>query len=460
MDPEKKKTDTLTQYTIFDRFKELGIEIAQDPPATPEDEPYTSGTLIQTGPPLPEVSIGQDVETFIQNGFHIDKDRLNDYYRDYLDVYDPCTEARPEYVLTALLSSIGSAIGKNRHLTHGASIIYPNIWSAIIGPSGIMKKSTALKIASKPVASYEGEAESTAILPVVSSQSAFFRALTETDHGLLVQDEFATLLTQLRNEPQMKSTFTTMYGVPETIRVSFIKSEAELTLKKPIFSIVAASTPAWLEYYTIKEDYVSGFLARFLLCCLSESVKRLPYPPPPDAKKLEDINQRFHQLYEMTSMAISPSDDFKTVVESVYVQMSTIIEQNRQNPALCASLVRLQSDYFYKFAILEATLNNSATLTSEDGVRAAYLTAFFTAQAITFFEKVGSTKRSELEKRILSLIPSGGISKTDRHKALGGKITAAQLNPALDALVKAEVLSAEKETTSSKPRTVFCKYGG
>ncbi len=160
MDPEKKKTDTLTQYTIFDRFKELGIEIAQDPPATPEDEPYTTtATNTQTGPPQPGVSIGQDVETFIQNGFHIDKDRLNEYYCNYLDVYEPCTEARPEYILTALLSSIGSAIGKNRHLAHGASIIYPNIWSAIIGPSTSMRKSTALKIASKPVASYEDGSE-------------------------------------------------------------------------------------------------------------------------------------------------------------------------------------------------------------------------------------------------------------------------------------------------------------
>ncbi len=284
--------------------------------------------------------------------------------------------------------------------------------------------------------------------------------MTETDHGLLVQDEFATLLTQLRNEPQMKSTFTTMYGVPGTIRVNFIKTEGDLILTKPIFGIAAASTPEWLVHHTNKEDYVSGFLARFLLCNLLHSGKRLPYPPPPDATKLGAINQRFNQLYELSPEAICPSNDFKTVVESVYEQMSAIIEQNRQNPALCASLGRLQSDYFYKFAILEATLNNSATLSFEDGMRAAYLTAFFTAQAITFFEKVGSTKRSEFEKRILSLIPSGGISKTDLHKALGGKITAAQLNPALDALVKAEVLAAEKQATGSKPRTVYCKYGG
>ncbi len=63
------------------------------------------------------------------------------------------------------------------------------------------------------------------------------------------------------------------------------------------------------------------------------------------------------------------------------------------------------------------------------------------------------------EEMPAELIASGGISKTELHKALGGKITAAQLNPALDALVKAEVLSAEKETTSSKPRTVYRKYG-
>ncbi len=113
--------DEMKQITINDI---LGYVIFQASPATPEDEPYTSAaTNTQTGPPLPEVSIGQDVETFIQNGFHIDKDRLNDYTRDYLDVYEPCTEARSEYILTALLSSIGSAIGKNRHLAHGASVI-------------------------------------------------------------------------------------------------------------------------------------------------------------------------------------------------------------------------------------------------------------------------------------------------------------------------------------------------
>ncbi len=152
--------DENTLRTIFDDIEEDSLEPAPGHPGTAVDEPYASrGSMTSVPPQPPEVSIGQDVETFIQNGFHIDKDRLNEYYCNYLDVYEPCTEARPEYILTALLSSIGSAIGKNRHLAHGASIIYPNIWSAIIGPSTSMRKSTALKIASKPVASYEDGSE-------------------------------------------------------------------------------------------------------------------------------------------------------------------------------------------------------------------------------------------------------------------------------------------------------------
>jgi hypothetical protein len=318
-----------------------------------------------------------------------------------------------------------------------------------------MRKSTALYIATYALDIVQRLLpERSYFLPVRTSMQALLETLVYEKNGIILHDEIATFFSTLEKNynGDMKSILTSCFGVPSQIVTEF-KSTGKTIIENPIFSIAAASTPAWLKNDMKKHDVTSGFLARFLFCYQEKNERVLPFPDKPDSQELLNIVDFFESLYDLQPEEMIIDDEFKALYSDFYKATRGLIDNITTNNGLEAVFGRLQTDYFFKFAILEGVLSNRTILNKNDAERAIYLCTYYMAQATKVLQIIDETEQVGLEKKIFNAIKAKpGISKTEIHKVLSNHEPSDKINRILKGLETAERIEI-RPVISDKGRT-------
>lgn len=382
-----------------------------------------------------------DIIDIMNKKMELAEGQLHPFYQSYLETFADCSEAPLPYILTALFTSIGSAISLNRHVTLGTHEIYPNFWVLLLGSSSQMRKSTALKNGTYPLSHFQTmQKKCDYLLPVRTSIQALLDSLKHEKNGIIIQDEIATFLSTLAQgyNADMKSILTSCFDVPEQLKTDFLGA-GKTTIKQPIFGIASASTPQWLKKNLKQNDVTSGFLARFLFCYQKENGRVLPFPSQPDSTELKLVYDRFEKLYALQPAEMTFDAEFRKFYGDFYKESRQLITNIRTENGLKAVFSRLQTDYFFKFAILEGVLSGRLILTRDDAERAIYLCTYYMAQATKVLQIIDETEQTSLEKRVLKIIgKTPGITKTEIHKEFSNHLPARKLNGALKDLIRAE----------------------
>ena len=216
--------------------------------------------------------------------------------QQYFALVAPYINAKPQTILTPFLSACAANIGNKAYVPTYGHRTYCNIWTIIMGPSSITKKSTSIEQAIQPLYDYDAELEqqyaddqtaynalSTAeqadaatpdrkfILLPEGSTEAFLRVLCDNPTGLIVHQEISSFLSKMNKSynGDFKQDMMTWFDSPRVkIRVTGGNSTTRNTaiLKSPAFSVATATTKEGLLAELKDHDFKSGFVQRFLLC--------------------------------------------------------------------------------------------------------------------------------------------------------------------------------------------------
>jgi len=153
--------------------------------------------------------------------------------------------------------------------------IKPNLWLMLIGPSRIVRKSTALELGEDILK----EIDESVLLPASFSPEALQESLSQMERGSVgawVKDELGEFFRGLKKKDYMAGTreiFSMIYmGRGETRKLR------KLQFKVPsgIFITCAGTLPTPPHFYLSEEDFTSGFLNRFILGYAESRDKRIP----------------------------------------------------------------------------------------------------------------------------------------------------------------------------------------
>ncbi len=199
-------------------------------------------------------------------------DKLCPSMQQYVKTCMQYTDAKPGFLLTAWLPFVAVNISNKAYMYNNSSKIYANIWSCIIGPSSVSRKSTSLTYASytikpheaemlnKPVKEYE---QGTLVLNG-TTLSKLMTYLSMNPGRVFLHHEISSWLNEM-NKPYnagYRQIITELFdGVNRTI------SNRDRTEKivEPSLSIASATTEGWLfRYLTDSVDQMSGFMQRML----------------------------------------------------------------------------------------------------------------------------------------------------------------------------------------------------
>jgi len=186
---------------------------------------------------------------------------------NWLDTYLEYTafqEAPRKFHLWTGLSTLASAVKRNVKLPRGYFNIYPNLYVALVAPSGFTKTSAAdisikfLKEINK-VELIEEKVTSWYILD-------YFSDLTQAKGECCVTmyaPEMKTFLGDL-NKAELVAMLTSFYGCPNSSSFRTKGNKGAATFKNICLNLLACSTPEWLTLGTTTDEIAGGFTGRFV----------------------------------------------------------------------------------------------------------------------------------------------------------------------------------------------------
>lgn len=201
------------------------------------------------------------------------------FLRHYVDYCSTLSDAPPIGHLTAALVLVATALGNRVYaLSFSGKFIRPNLWAVFIAPSGA-RKSSIMGRALSFVLQFPGAGGR--LLSNTASKEGWFDELQRNPSRLLRADEFVGLLAHLDRTHMLgaKSFLTELFASDRV--TDNTRTHGTLTILNPALSILSGCTPTELEHFARREDFASGFLARFLfLPATTEAAapRRIPRP--------------------------------------------------------------------------------------------------------------------------------------------------------------------------------------
>jgi len=354
------------------------------------------------------------------------------YARLYREAVGASTEAADVLHYIALLTVLGAVLGRNVTVFSGRPI-HLNVYAMLIGPTGD-RKSTAAELALDLLRRIGPDV---LLLNGVGSQEGLMERMAgaNTAKGsrtLLFVDEMAALLKKGRRESSgsLLEFITEVFHTPDS-KMHYTRAKA-IHLVNPTLSILAASTPSWLEAALEEEDILGGFTNRFIYVSGAAKPDN-PLPAAPDESKLVRLCDWISQIAKAPPRSMTWCPDARELWCDFYVRWRRFVASQGERSA---ALLRRIDLYILKFASLNAAMDETAQITPTHLASAIELGRFLAGCAHQTLSDLGAPRDYRIERLIEQklAVARGSMRRKHLRQALGGRVTGEKLDRILRAM--------------------------
>lgn len=224
---------------------------------------------------------------------------LPNWLKAYL-VYTHASESPEEYHLWVGLSTIAGAIRRKAFFSMGYFLLYPNLYTVLVGPPGRCKKSTAMAIGRRMLNRVEGINFTTDSV----TREALILNLSQSHadgHSSMTafSSEFASLLTS--SGMDMVVFLTDIYECPvEWAHKS--KMGGTQKIKAPYLNLLGATTPDWIARSLPLDTVGIGLTSRVIFVYQDTPRRRPAFPSlTPEQRELEEL--LIHDLQKISTIS-------------------------------------------------------------------------------------------------------------------------------------------------------------
>lgn len=354
-----------------------------------------------------------------------------EWARLYRRAVGDSTEAADEFHYLALFTVLATAFGRNLVL-HCGRPIYPNMYTVLVGPTGD-RKSTAVQLAMELLARVAPQA---LVLNGLGSQEGLMERMAQAEPGrcrtLLSVDELASFLKKARRESSgsLLEFVTEIFHCPD-FKTHSTRSKA-IHLELPTLSILAGSTPVWLEAALQQEDILGGFANRFVYVTASPKPDN-PLPARPDQQALADLVAWVRRATAAPPREMGWSPGARRLWCDFYVDWRrSTVEAGEQ----VVALLRRIDLYILKFASMAAAMEGAPEIAPAHLTSAIELGRFLAGSACRLLGDLGASGDCRLETLVHEKLEEaqGQMTRKQLRQALGGRISGEKLDRILTAM--------------------------
>lgn len=223
--------------------------------------------------------------------------KLSNWIKAYL-AYTNENESPEEYHKWVALNTIAGALEHKAFFDMQYFLLYPNLYTVLVGPAGRCKKSTAMRIGRgilSEIPNINFTADSTTRERLIQDMSQAFR----DGHSSLTaySSEFATMLTS--SGMDMVIFLTDIYDCPLPDWQHKTKTGGTSKIKAPYFNLIGATTPDWIAKAMPLDTVGIGLTSRIIFVYQDTPRVRPPFPVlSPEQKALRPL-----LIQDLASMA-------------------------------------------------------------------------------------------------------------------------------------------------------------
>ena len=409
----------------------MGENTIEIPEILPEDEEEAPEPQQEEEIEIPE----EQPEEIIKTKGYLD---AHDNYVNHLTDADPIiTESNGYNILSLAIGRTPIGITPNE--------LYPNYWGLVVGKSGITRKTSERKLA-------ESEIPSELLMPTDFTPESLCEILSAESQGLISKDEIGGFLEIIKKKDYMASTgdlLMQLYDCPTTYQRKL--RSALFELEATCFNILSATTPTRFQQTVNLNDFMTGFLSRFLVVYAKppEIVMARRNWSEEDTERREECRRQFRAAYEAFhsppakhfELSKDAQDDFvgwEILMEEHVAKMEDETDADIQG----AQIVRA-SDYILKVsAVIEVDtwLKEGKDL---KGATVIEITLPSMLRAKGFIERVLANmdkylmpllKQAEKKRGSFASFKEEVLAALRAAKSLGGIFTTADISNAMDIL--------------------------
>jgi hypothetical protein len=230
------------------------------------------------------------------------------------------SDAPPDYWTAAAISLLSVTVQRKACIRMAQSVIFPNVWIFLLGPSTISRKSTVIKTVAD-IAQFIAAEQA---LPESFSTEALIEELADKPKSYLFKDEAAGLLSAMQKKylADLKDLLCDIYegrNFHRKLRKSQRKDRTQFIIHEPYVNILCATTPDRFKESTELVDLTSGWLVRFLYIYPTHRQKRKAFAPM-DEKSRTLYNDNLRRLRSVHEYFLnSPELEFRLSMEALPV---------------------------------------------------------------------------------------------------------------------------------------------
>lgn len=236
--------------------------------------------------------------------------KLDNWLHSFLDWTLPRSESPESLILWTGLFSMSSVV--KRHVCFPRSImgmydIYPNLYVLLVGPAGVVRKSTTLNAAQSLIMDlYRNDIEKEVTLASTAmSVSKMIEMLASSydDSLAIISSEFSNFV--MTSQEEMFDVLTDLYDSPKRYEYGTRMHGYEVA-DEPCVNLLGATTPSWLA--TVPEYLTGGGFARRVIFVFEDTVRQRKLYYDIDWPKFEGLKSDLqHDLAHIASI----KGDFK-----------------------------------------------------------------------------------------------------------------------------------------------------
>lgn len=193
----------------------------------------------------------------------IEKIELTGFLAEYLKYASSLTDAPLEFHLGAGLTALATICGSRIiYPGYGGRRQWTNLYTLLIAPSGLYRKSTAVGIAEDLIA----DVDTDLILSGEQSREKFLAVLKSSPNVLYPISEFAAVLAMWNRDyaQGFREIVVDLFDCRQEYSRQTLR-DGKQTIHRPALNILAASTLDWLKEKLTEGDLRGGLMGRFII---------------------------------------------------------------------------------------------------------------------------------------------------------------------------------------------------
>ncbi|MDD5703329.1 MAG: DUF3987 domain-containing protein [Dehalococcoidales bacterium] len=377
------------------------------------------------------------------------------FIKDYISYASNLTDAPLEFHLGGALTALATVCGsKIIYPGYGGRRQWPNLYTLLIAPSGLFRKSTSVGIAEDLIA----EVDADLILSGEQSREKFLSLLKTNPNVLYPISEFAAVLAMWNRDyaQGFREIIVDLFDCRQEYSRQTLK-DGKMTIHRPALNILAASTLDWLKEKLTEGDLRGGLMGRFII------IPGETKAPDPGLKANYDEEAKtklINYLKNIRKLENSWVDVTHVLTEyNEWVRKAEGIMAKQFNPELLGFQSRLASHVLKLMVLLRVSDSpeplNKYILQNDDFERAVILGRWLIDQA-TVLAETGfvKSKTEQSVQKLLSLASrNGGVS---RHEAMRMMhVTSREFDNIVQTAIERGELRVEREIGAKTKPALF-----